>query len=195
MPHRQWGRGARTNGSANRKRNANRRRFCPTRATHHSDRRNSGLGVHRGQLEHSCQRNARSLRGSIGRPRREHFGAEAKIRYFEISRDATSLPFRSEPSHSVCVPTEAYVVAQSERGGIWNHRSGRCARRGNFPSLSAFKGRLLEFIEYFNRTFAKPFRWTYTGRLLTAKTAKRPATWRESWVRRREISKNSVLAG
>jgi len=25
----------------------------------------------------------------------------------------------------------------------------------------------LEFIHYFNRTMAKPFRWTYTGKVLT----------------------------
>ena len=27
--------------------------------------------------------------------------------------------------------------------------------------------RLLDFIDYFNRTMAKPYRWTYTGRPLT----------------------------
>jgi len=25
----------------------------------------------------------------------------------------------------------------------------------------------LEFIHYFNRTMAKPFKWTYTGKVLT----------------------------
>ena len=60
----------------------------------------------------------------------------------------------------------------------------RVVRRGNFPSLAALKERLLRFIDYFNRTFARPFRWTYTGRPVTADTVKRPATWKENWASR-----------
>jgi hypothetical protein len=36
------------------------------------------------------------------------------------------------------------------------------------------------FIDYFNRTFAKPFRWTYTGRPITADTVKRPPRGRKT---------------
>jgi transposase len=43
----------------------------------------------------------------------------------------------------------------------------RVLRRGSFASVEALKTRLLEFIEYFNRVLAKPFKWTYTGRPLT----------------------------
>jgi hypothetical protein len=71
----------------------------------------------------------------------------------------------------------------------------RVIRRGNFSSLSALKDRLLEFIDYFNRTFAKPFRWTYTGRPVSAETVKRPATWKERWASRREDSKPLALVG
>jgi hypothetical protein len=71
----------------------------------------------------------------------------------------------------------------------------RVVRRGNFPSLTALKERLLRFIDYFNRTFAKPFRWTYTGRPVTAKTVKRPATWKENWANRRTNGETSALAG
>jgi transposase len=39
-------------------------------------------------------------------------------------------------------------------------------RRGSFPSVKDLREKLLNFIEYFNRVFAKPFRWTYTGRPL-----------------------------
>ena len=56
----------------------------------------------------------------------------------------------------------------------------RVMRRGNFASLAAMKERLLEFIDYFNRTFAKPFRWTYTGRPVAADTVKRPAIWKKA---------------
>lgn len=69
----------------------------------------------------------------------------------------------------------------------------RVMRRGNFSSLSAMKDRLLDFIEYFNRTFAKPFRWTYTGRPVSAETVKRPATWKEKWVTPREDGETLAL--
>jgi hypothetical protein len=57
------------------------------------------------------------------------------------------------------------------------------------------KERLLHFIDYFNRTFAKPFRWTYTGRPISAETVKRPATWKENWASCRPISETLALAG
>jgi DDE superfamily endonuclease/Homeodomain-like domain-containing protein len=37
-------------------------------------------------------------------------------------------------------------------------------RRGSFTPVEDLRGKLLKFITYFNRVFAKPFRWTYTGR-------------------------------
>lgn len=71
----------------------------------------------------------------------------------------------------------------------------RVVRRGNFTSLAALKERLLDFIDYFNRTFAKPFRWTYTGRPVTAKTIKRPATWKENWASRQANGQTLALVG
>ncbi len=41
-------------------------------------------------------------------------------------------------------------------------------RRENFRSKEALKERLLSFIDYFNATMAKPFRWTYQGKPLRA---------------------------
>jgi len=71
----------------------------------------------------------------------------------------------------------------------------RVMRRGNFSSLTALKDRLLDFIDYFNRTFAQPFRWTYTGRPITADTVKRPATWKEKWASRRESGETLAMVG
>ena len=39
-------------------------------------------------------------------------------------------------------------------------------RRGSFTSVADLRSKLLNFIAYFNRVFAKPFQWTYTGRPL-----------------------------
>ena len=41
-------------------------------------------------------------------------------------------------------------------------------KRASFSSLDDSRQRILKFIDYFNRTMAKPFKWTYAGRPLTA---------------------------
>jgi hypothetical protein len=41
-------------------------------------------------------------------------------------------------------------------------------RRGNFTSQQDLKEQIERFINYFNRTMAKPFKWTKTGRPLAA---------------------------
>ena len=41
-------------------------------------------------------------------------------------------------------------------------------KRASFTSIDDLRQRILKFIDYFNRTLAKPFKWTYTGRPLTA---------------------------
>src|SRR5262249_30426963 len=43
----------------------------------------------------------------------------------------------------------------------------RLLRRGNFTSVEDLRERILAFIAYFNKTMAKPFKWTYKGRPLT----------------------------
>ncbi len=42
----------------------------------------------------------------------------------------------------------------------------RLLKRGNFTSTGELKQRILKFIEFFNETLAKPFRWTYIGKPL-----------------------------
>lgn len=44
----------------------------------------------------------------------------------------------------------------------------RVLKRGSFCSKQELRQRILDFIDYFNKTLAKPFKWTYTGRPLTA---------------------------
>jgi hypothetical protein len=42
----------------------------------------------------------------------------------------------------------------------------RVLRRGSFASIEDLEETILDFISYYNRLFAKPFRWTYTGKVL-----------------------------
>lgn len=42
----------------------------------------------------------------------------------------------------------------------------RVLKRGNFRSVEDLRDKILAFIDYFNKTMAKPFKWTFTGRPL-----------------------------
>ncbi|HZG66921.1 MAG TPA: transposase, partial [Herpetosiphonaceae bacterium] len=46
--------------------------------------------------------------------------------------------------------------------------SRKVLRRGSFTSVEHLHERVLAFIEYYNRTMAKPFQWTYRGKALVA---------------------------
>jgi hypothetical protein len=109
---------------------------------------------------------------------------------------ATRQAFLSDRGHRVrfvYLPKHSSWLNQIEV--IFGIVSRRVVRRGNFSSLAALKERLLLFIDYFNRTFAKPVRWTYTGRPTTAEPVKRAATWKENWASRRENSEDLAVVG
>ena len=44
----------------------------------------------------------------------------------------------------------------------------KAIRRGSFDSKQDLKKKILDFIDYFNETMAKPFKWTYQGKVLNA---------------------------
>ena len=39
-------------------------------------------------------------------------------------------------------------------------------KRASFTSIDDLRQRILDFIDYFNKTMAKPFKWTYKGKPL-----------------------------
>ena len=40
-------------------------------------------------------------------------------------------------------------------------------KRGSFPSVNDLQTKVFAFIEYYNQTMAKTFKWTYQGKVLT----------------------------
>jgi transposase len=85
---------------------------------------------------------------------------------------ASRQAFLSEKGHRirfVYIPKHSSWLNQIEV--VFGVIMRKVIRRGSFTSVADLRSKLLSFIDYFNRVFARSFRWTYTGRPLRAEPA------------------------
>jgi len=82
----------------------------------------------------------------------------------ELRTGQQRLAFLTDPSHKHVfhfTPTHGSWLNQVE---LWFSVMGRrFLKRGDFSSMADFEARLLAYLDDYNRNYAHPYRWTYTG--------------------------------
>ncbi len=101
----------------------------------------------------------------------EHCGIEADLGVKEkhgiLLSTHTRAAFLQDPSHPTCFVYTPKHTSWLNQVELWfSILVRRLLKRASFRSAEELRQRILAFIDYFNRTMAKPFKWTYAGKPL-----------------------------
>jgi hypothetical protein len=75
-------------------------------------------------------------------------------------------PLAVDPDDVFVPLAEADVLGREHAAGVFSILARKLLRRASFTSKEHLRARIEAFIVYFNRTLAKPFKWTMTGKPL-----------------------------
>jgi hypothetical protein len=82
---------------------------------------------------------------------------------------ASRAAFLSDASHKVVFHSTPKHSSWMNQIEIWlSILVRKLLKRGSFTSVEELQAKVLAFIDYYNQTMAKPFKWTYQGKALIA---------------------------
>ena len=101
--------------------------------------------------------------------RRLHLELGKKGKWGTLANRESRAAFLSDPSHCIAFHYTPKHTSWMNQVEIWlSILVRKLLQRGSFRSVTDLKQKVWDFIDYYNRTMAKPFKWTYQGKVLVA---------------------------